>query len=110
MIVDGTQDISGQEQESVLLYVDHDLNPHEEFIGMYSVTETTGEYLAKVALDILCILNLPLFVLRGQTYDGAANMSGRYSGTQALIREKQSLALYVFCVDSLANSNRCFIR
>lgn len=42
LIVDGTQDISGQEQESVCLhYVDHDLNPHEEFIGMYSVRKTT---------------------------------------------------------------------
>uniref|UniRef100_A0A3Q3EIY1 DUF4371 domain-containing protein n=2 Tax=Kryptolebias marmoratus TaxID=37003 RepID=A0A3Q3EIY1_KRYMA len=98
LIVDGTQDISGQEQESVCLrYVDHDLNPHEEFIGMYSVTETTGQYLAKVALDVLCRLNLPLSALRGQTYDGAANMSGTYSGAQALIREKQPLALYVHC-------------
>lgn len=38
----GTQDISGEEQESVCLrYVDHDLIPHEGFIGFYSVTEST---------------------------------------------------------------------
>ena len=68
LIVDGTQDISGQEQESVCLrYVDHDLNPHEEFIGMYSVHETTGESLANVVLDVTCRLNLPLSALRGQT-------------------------------------------
>ena len=98
LIVDGTQDISGQEQESVCLrYVDHDLNPHEEFIGMYSVHETTGESLANVVLDVICRLNLPLSALRGQTYDGAANMSGKYSGTQAHIRKKQPLALYVHC-------------
>lgn len=77
--------------------MDHDLNPHEEFIGMYSVTETTGQHLAKVALDVLCRLNLPVSALRGQSYDGASNMSGTYSGTQALIREKQPLALYVHC-------------
>ncbi|XP_051797058.1 zinc finger MYM-type protein 1-like [Acanthochromis polyacanthus] len=98
LIVDGTQDISGREQESVCLrFVDHDLYPHEEFIGMYSVTETTGECLAKVALDVLCRLNLPLSALRGQTYNGAANMSGKYSGTQVLIREKQPRALYAHC-------------
>ena len=94
MIVDGTQDVPGQEQESVCLrYVDHDLNPHEEFIGMYSVHETTGESLANVVLDVICRLNLPLSALRGQTYDGAANMSGKYSGTQALGRNNHLLCM-----------------
>lgn len=90
LIVDGTQDISGKEQESVCLrYVDHDLFPHEEFIGLYSVTETTGESLANMAVDVLCRLNLPLSPLRGQTYDGAANMSGKHSGAQAVIKKKE---------------------
>jgi len=96
LVVDGTQDSSGKEQVSVCLrYVDHDLIPHEEFIGFYSVTETTREWLANMALDVLFRLNLPLSALRGQTYEGAANMSGKYSGAQALIRQKQLLAAYV---------------
>lgn len=33
--------------------------------------------------DVLLRLNIPMFGLRAQTYDGAANMSGRYSGAQA---------------------------
>ncbi|KAK0144414.1 hypothetical protein N1851_017198 [Merluccius polli] len=38
VIMDGTQDISGQEQESICLrYVDNDLKPHEEFIGIDSL-------------------------------------------------------------------------
>ncbi|KAI4811394.1 hypothetical protein KUCAC02_014304 [Chaenocephalus aceratus] len=32
-----------------------------------------------------------------QTYDGAANISGESKGVQALLREKQPLALYVHC-------------
>ncbi|KAF3841836.1 hypothetical protein F7725_023787, partial [Dissostichus mawsoni] len=43
-------------------------------------------------------LNLPLSGLRGQTYDGEANMSGDRKGAQARIREMQPLALYVHCV------------
>lgn len=75
LILDGTQDISDKEQESVCLgYVDDDFNPHEEFVGMYSVTDTTGECLANVALDVLCRLNVPLSALHGPTYDGAANI------------------------------------
>lgn len=98
VIVDGTQDVSGAEQESVCLrYVDHDLVPHKEFIGLYRVSETTGEGIAKVATDVLLRLNLPMSGLRGQSYDGASNMAGKYTGAQAIVRRQQPLALYVHC-------------
>ena len=32
--------------------------------------------------------------LRGQSYDGSSNMSGRYNGVQALICQEQPLAYY----------------
>lgn len=36
-------DVSADEQESVCLrYVDHDLVPHEELVGLYRVSETSG--------------------------------------------------------------------
>jgi hypothetical protein len=41
---------------------------------------------------------LDLSRLRGQGYDGAANMSGVYSGVQARLREIQPLATYVHCM------------
>ncbi|KAK0146632.1 Zinc finger MYM-type protein 1 [Merluccius polli] len=76
IIVDGTQDISGTEQESICLrYVDQDLVPQEVFMGLYQTNDTTGRVLANIALDALTRLNLPLASLRGQTYDGASNMS-----------------------------------
>jgi hypothetical protein len=81
LIVDGTQDVSGAEQESVCLrYVDHDIVPHEEFIGLYRVSETTGEGIAKVATDVLLRLNLPMSGLCGQSYNGASNIAGKYTG------------------------------
>lgn len=104
IIIDGTQDIEGTEQEAICVrYVDHDLVPHEVFLGFYEVSCTTGENLAKVATDVLLRLNLPLSGLRGQTYDGAANMSGNRKGAQARIREMQPLALFVHCGAHCAN-------
>ncbi|XP_027882815.1 zinc finger MYM-type protein 1-like isoform X1 [Xiphophorus couchianus] len=98
IIMDGTQDISGKEQESICLrYIDSDMKPHEEFIGLYSVSETTGKSLAAVVKDVLLRLNLPMHGLRGQTYDGAANMSGKHAGAQALIKQEQPLAFFVHC-------------
>lgn len=96
--MDGTQDVAGVEQESICIrYVDHDLIPHEEFVGLYEVSSTTRENLARVAIDVLQRMNLPLSGLRGQTYDGAANMSGKTGGVQAKIKEIPPLAFYVHC-------------
>ncbi|CAH2276926.1 Hypothetical predicted protein, partial [Pelobates cultripes] len=55
IIVDGTQDISGQEQESFCIrYVDEDLYPHEDFIGLYQVDETSGSAIPQIVKDALC--------------------------------------------------------
>ncbi|KAJ1089934.1 hypothetical protein NDU88_003074 [Pleurodeles waltl] len=98
VIVDGTQDISGQEQESFCIcYTDQDLYPHEHFIGLYQADNTTGTAIATIVKDVLCRHGLSLSKLRAQTYDGAANMAGKYHGAQALIRQEQPLALYVHC-------------
>ena len=94
--MDGTQDTSGNEQLSICLrYVDEQLNSLEMFMGLYEPQSTTGDVFAKCALDVLLKLQLPLTMLRGQTYDGASNMSGQYSGCQAIIAQEQPLALYV---------------
>lgn len=99
VIIDGARDISGVEQESICVrYVSKDLVPREIFIGMYAAAETTGEALPKLLSDVLLRLNLPLSALhRGQTYDGASSMAGQYKGCQALVHQKNPLAVYVHC-------------
>ncbi|KAF3834465.1 hypothetical protein F7725_025669 [Dissostichus mawsoni] len=98
IIIDGTQDISGVEQESICVRsVDADLQPKEEFLGIYQVSSTTGQNIAKVVCDVMTRLQLPLSQLRGQTYDGAANMAGRLQGVQAILRKEQPLAVYCHC-------------
>lgn len=98
LIVDGTQDCTGVEQESVCVrYVNHDLEPVEVFLGLYQPPDTKGSTIATIIEDVLMRLNLSLQDLRGQAYDGAANMAGEYGGCQALISLKQPLALHFHC-------------
>ncbi|KAK0152297.1 Zinc finger MYM-type protein 1 [Merluccius polli] len=97
IIIDGTQDVSGEQESICIRYVDQDLVPHEVFVGLYEVSGTTGEAIARMARDVLLRLNIPIACLRGQTYDGAANMSGKHSGVQAEMKRQQPLALYVHC-------------
>lgn len=98
VIVDGTQDVAGIEQEAICVrYVDESLHPYEMFLGFYATDDTTGEGTANLVKDALVRFGMPLEQLRFQTYDGAANMSGAYNGCQAVIKRDQPRALYVHC-------------
>jgi Domain of unknown function (DUF4371) len=98
IVMDGTQDINKTEQESICFrFVDDNFDVFEEFTGFYAVDGTTGSNLAACVKDVLLRFQLPIEKLRGQTYDGASNMSGAYKGCQAIIAEMQPLAMYVHC-------------
>ena len=60
-----------------LRYVNDRLEVIEVFLGLYNPPGTTGETLASMIKDALLRLNLPIENLRAQTYDGAANMTGK---------------------------------
>ena len=51
--------------------------------------------LAEVGLDLLKV--------RGQCYDGASNMAGKFNGAQALITERVPQAYYVHCKSHCLN-------
>ena len=98
IIVDGTQDIQGKEQQSICLrYVSDTFDIKEEFLGLYNVDSTSGEAICAMILDALIRLQLSAEKLRSQTYNGAANMSGKFHGCQAAIKKHQPLARFIHC-------------
>ena len=104
VIVDGTQDVSGTEQQSVSLrYVDDSFCVHEEFVGFFEPKSTTGADIALMITDALCRLGLPISRLRGMAFDGAANMSGKIGGAQAHLKRQQPAALFVHCGAHVVN-------
>jgi len=104
VIVDGTQDCTHTEQQSVCIrFVDEHLKPREMFVGLCATASTTGQAIAALILDVLLRLDLPATKLRGQTFDGAANMSGIYNGAQAVIQKDYPLATFVHCGSHCTN-------
>ena len=104
VMVDGTQDINGEEQESICFrHVDDDLHVHEDFVGLYELPNTSGAIIADMIFDVITRLSLPRDNLRAQTYDGAANMMGQYKGCQAIVKNRQPLALHFHCGAHVAN-------
>ncbi|XP_052792424.1 52 kDa repressor of the inhibitor of the protein kinase-like [Mya arenaria] len=69
----------------------------EEFLGFAECESTTGESLANAFLANLERAGVHINHIRGQGYDGAANMSGIHRGVQARIRQRIPGAVYTHC-------------
>ena len=77
VMVDECTHMSNNEQLIICFcWVDDELQVHEEFIGLYSVTDTSAQTLVAVIKDCLLRLNLQFNRCRGQCYDAAWGMSG----------------------------------
>ena len=63
---------------------------------------TTWENIANLILSELEHLKLLISKLRGQSYDSAANMSGKCNGVN-IIETRQPLAFYTHCGDHRTN-------
>ncbi|KAJ9563852.1 hypothetical protein OSB04_009012 [Centaurea solstitialis] len=97
-MVDESSDVSRKEQMAVVLrFVDKNGSVQERFIGVVHVMDTSALSL-KVALDALFAKHgLSFTKVRGQGYDGASNMSGKFNGLKALILSDNESAFYVHC-------------
>lgn len=96
--VDSTPDITHSDQLTVILrYVLTDGTPVERFLTFVKLQDHTGAHMEEVVLNTLSALEIPLSDMRGQSYDNASNMSGKYKGLQARITDHNSLAEYVPC-------------
>lgn len=104
VIADETSDITTQEQVSFCLrYAKENLEVEEVFVGFYATADTRARTLFSILKDVLCRFNLRIENCRGQCYDGAANVSGKSGGLQALVQEIEPRALYVHCLAHTLN-------
>ena len=95
---DGTTDITGQEQLSVILRsVAPDFTVNEYFLGLLTMVSTTGEKITDTIKDVLLrLINIDISYCRGQVYDGAANMTGIHKGVKAEIQKIDPEAVFVY--------------
>ena len=78
LIADETRDISGTEQFAISIrWVSSDYVVNEDLITLAEVEQTDAATLTSTLKDALIRSGLQLTQCRGQTYDGASNMSGK---------------------------------
>ncbi|MGH0123448.1 UNVERIFIED_CONTAM: hypothetical protein FKN15_012539 [Acipenser sinensis] len=104
IIADETMDLSRHEQVALIVrYVNQSFEIQERFIGFYRTLQTDGASLATLIKSTLSALGLDISALRGQCYDGAANMRGPYKGVATRILSENPLAYYVHCYAHILN-------
>ena len=85
-------------------YVDEALDIKERFVKfVYCRDGITGEAISTYLRTELRSLGLDLTKCRGQAYDGAGNMVGRYIGAAKLFQDEYPQAIYIHCVSHRLN-------
>lgn len=95
--VDSTPDVSHIDQISCIFRYVLPSGPVERFVKYLDMEGHSGEQLAQSLMDFLQKYDIDIKNCRGQTYDNASNMSGKYNGMQAHIRSANKFAVYVPC-------------
>lgn len=96
--VDSTPDVSHCDQLTVTIrYVNDNCQAVERFLTFVPLLGHTSSQIFDELMSVLIRFNLELSNCRGQTYDNANNMAGRYNGVQAKVKELNPSALFVPC-------------
>ncbi|XP_078364037.1 52 kDa repressor of the inhibitor of the protein kinase-like [Oculina patagonica] len=109
LLADEATDSATIEQVSISVrYVHHkdtgDIQVKEEFLGFKEAPgRTTAAVIADLLLNSLKEYKVNTNTLRGQGYDGAANMAGIRNGVQAKVKEAHPNAIYVHCQSHALN-------
>ena len=98
IMIDESTDNANKEQAAFCLrWVDEDLQPNEEFLGLYQLATTSADSLVHMIKHCLLRFGLPLANSRGQCYDGAAAMAGKRKGVAMQISAENPKCLFVHC-------------
>lgn len=98
IIVDSTPDISHTDQLTfVLRYVSEDNEPVERFLTFIPIHGHSSQHLEETVTTYIQSIGLNILDCRGQSYDNASNMAGKYSGLQARLKALSPHAEFVPC-------------
>ena len=102
ILADEKIDVSQTEQLSLSVRFIKDTKVHEEFFvlcsGFFNNRQRSCIYDSHPTISTWALEHM-----RGQGYDGASNMSGKYRGVQARVKELYPLAMYTHCCNHVIN-------
>lgn len=95
--VDSTPDAAHMDQLTFVIRYLKSGEPKERFLKFIPISAHTADHLFHEVTGLLNESKIPISDCRGQSYDNASNMSGRFNGLQAKVKELNELAEFVPC-------------
>ena len=100
IVIDETQDIASLEQCAVVIrFIDEEYCIREELVGLFQADNCDAESLTNIIKTVLLSLDLNIKLLRGQTYDGAKVLQGKFSGVAKRIKDVVGKAISLHCLN-----------
>lgn len=104
ILIDGSQDITSQEQLSaVARYIDSSNEIVERTILFFDAKNTSGEALFELLHVKLTEIGLTISNIVGCSFDGASNMRSENIGLSAYIQENNTGSIYIWCLSHRYN-------
>lgn len=98
LIVDSTPDVAHLDQLTIIIrYVEEIGVATERFLTFLENVGHKGSEMEVAVLDFLKNNDVLILDCRGQSYDNAKNMTGKYKGLQTRIRLLNPLAVFIPC-------------
>ena len=95
--LDSTPDSANVDQLTFIVRYVLPSGPVEEFIKFLDMEEHSSAKLTDILMDFLNERGINITDCRGQSYNNASNMSGKYNGLHTLIKEKSQFAESIPC-------------
>uniref|UniRef100_A0A8C6KUE3 DUF4371 domain-containing protein n=1 Tax=Nothobranchius furzeri TaxID=105023 RepID=A0A8C6KUE3_NOTFU len=100
--LDTTQDISSQDQCSIIMrYVTDVVN--ERLVAVLKCSSSTGQAFVDMLSDVLEKMGLSKTMCIGNVTDGASNMQGHYKGFSSLLSAQSPNQVHVWCYAHVLN-------
>ena len=96
--VDSTPDVTNADHLTIIFWYVLPDGPVERFVKFVPARGHTGHQLADFLFEFIEDNGISLKNLRGQSYDNPSNISGKYKGMEAIIKERKHQAEYIPCV------------
>lgn len=97
IIMDSTPDLSKVDQMAIVIRYCTLNSVYERLLKLSPIKSHQGESIFMVLEEFLKNSEINITNCRGQSYDNASNMSGKYKGLQAYVKNKCNLAVYIPC-------------
>jgi len=101
--IDTTQDISVQDQCSIIIRYVNMIGVHEKLFAVVTMKDSKGKSFHTMLENILTKNGLNIENCIGNATDGAANMQGQYNGFSAWLSKSSPNQVHVWCYSHILN-------